>query len=493
MRPRLLHARPRLLALAAALLTPSAALGYEFNDADRWSRTAVDGSGMVQGQPTTITWSLAPDGTTVPNNDGSGGTGSSQLISFFDTLYPGGSGTDLTQRPWFHIFDDSFSRWEELSGITFVYEDDDDGRQFSSLSLRRGIVDTRGDIRIGATPVDGQDGSNTIAFAYNPDYGEMVIDTDNTSLFGNTFNDYRAPRNVIMHELGHALGIEHLESNNAAFLMEPFVNVGFDGPQLDDILAIHRGYGDVYEKSNGGAGNDTAANATPLGLLIDQVTTSIGTDADDTVVGRTDTDFVSIDDNSDIDFYSFTIGAQAEVTITLTPKGPTYNSGPQDGTQAALDTAALSNLTLTLFDTDGSSQILLSNFNPAGVAESISALPLQDPGTYFIRVSGADNAPQLYQLDVLASITTPMPGDLDGDFDVDQDDLAIVLAGFSASVTPGSLIGGDATGDGGVGIDDLDTVLAHWTGTAQPVVPEPATVGLLSLGLMMLGRRRRVC
>ena len=302
-------------------------LAYELLDGDRWLRTAVDGSGLGQGDPTTITWSLAPDTTTVP--DGDFGSGPSNLIAFFDTLYPGGTGDDLTQRPWFYIFDQSFGRWEALSGIDFVYEDDDDGVSFSALSLRRGIVDRRGDIRIGALGIDGQTGENTLAFAYSPDYAELVIDSDNTNLFGNDFNTARAPRNVITHEIGHALGLRHPESSDAAILMEPFFSVAFDGPQFDDILGIHRGYGDRYEKTNSKQGNETAVLATPLGLLADSVTNRVGTDAEGAVVSPGDVDFVSIDDDSDVDFFSFTIDARVELDVTLTPKGPTYNTGHQ--------------------------------------------------------------------------------------------------------------------------------------------------------------------
>ncbi|GIS63309.1 MAG: hypothetical protein CM1200mP2_55340 [Planctomycetaceae bacterium] len=33
--------------------------------------------------------------------------------------------------------------------------------------------------------------------------------------------------------------------------MEPFASTSFDGPQYDDILAVHRSYGDVFESGSG--------------------------------------------------------------------------------------------------------------------------------------------------------------------------------------------------------------------------------------------------
>ncbi len=463
------------------------ALAYEFDDADRWTRTATSGSNLTQGQPTIVTWSFAPDGTNVPN--GTGGTEPSQLISFLDGIY-GGSGSDLTQRAWFTMFQESFDRWAELSGLTFVYEPEDDGNNFNSLNTNtyRGVLGRRGDIRIGATSVDGSSG--TIAFAYKPNYGELVLDSDNISTFSNTANDSRAPRNVIMHEVGHTLGIDHLESSNAAFLMEPFLSTAYDGPQLDDILAIQRGYGDFYEKSNNGQGNNSAVNATDLGLLVSGQAIRIGTHANDTLVARTDTDFVSIDDNSDIDFFRFTIDAASTLDLTLTPKGPTYNSGPEDGTQNPLNTAALSNLAITLFDINGSTPLMSANVNPAGLAEAISGFVIDDPGTYFVRITGVDDAIQLYQLDLLAIELEPVAGDLDGDRDVDQDDLMIVMANFNTAATPGSLLDGDPTGDGQVGILDMDFVLARWTPPLAATVPEPASLMAITL-LGLCARRQR--
>ena len=52
--------------------------------------------------------------------------------------------------------------------------------------------------------------------------------------------------------------------DNAGFLIEPILSTSFDGPQLDDVLAIQRLYGDAYEKNGG---NDTFSVATSLGPL----------------------------------------------------------------------------------------------------------------------------------------------------------------------------------------------------------------------------------
>ena len=105
-----------------------------------------------------------------------------------------------------------------------------------------------------------------MASNFFPDYGEMMVNTDANEInfLHNGNNNYRAFRNVIMHEAMHGLGVSHIVSNSSQFLIEPVVsfNPSFDGPQLDDILAIQRLYGDFFEKSGG---NDTFAAATPMG------------------------------------------------------------------------------------------------------------------------------------------------------------------------------------------------------------------------------------
>lgn len=473
----------------------SAASGYEFEDYRRWTRTATDGFGLGQGDPTTLTWSFVPDGTTTTvNNSVPITSGPSDLIAFLDGIRgDNGGGSDLTQRPWFDIFEDSYARLGEVSGLTFVYEDDDDG--VSQTTSNRGILNTRGDIRIAGRSIDGQSGSNTLAYNSFPNNGEMVIDTDNTTFYSGTSNDNLAFRNVLMHETGHGLGISHLESNNASFLLEPFISTSFDGPQFDDILALHRGYGDVNEKSNNGAGNDTAGNATALGALSLNTMLSIGTDADDTFVAANDTDFVSIDDNSDTDYYSFSLGVGAVLDLVLTPMGPTYNTAPQDDpplTQTPFDASSLSDLVLTLFDTNGSTLLVSSNAGGLGDNESILDYTLIDPGTYFVSINGLHNLAQFYQLDLLATALPFVLGDLNGDLLVDENDLAIILGNFGAAVTGGSLIDGDATGDGLVNASDLDVILRNWTGPSPPsaTVPEPGTLALVA-GLVGLVLRRR--
>ena len=119
-------------------------------------------------------------------------------------------------------------------------------------------------------------------------------------------------------------------------------------------------------------------------------------------------DFLSIDDDSDTDFFSFSLSSRLDVQLQLTPRGTSYLVGPEGGTQSTLNTLSLSNLSLALIDTNGTSVLSLADSNPAGAGEVVLQQLL--PGTYYARIKGANNNIQLYGLNL--SATVPLPRDL---------------------------------------------------------------------------------
>ncbi len=383
---------------------------FSFRDSRRWYRTATDGAGLQQGDATTLTWSIVPDGTATVNDINGGLSGqASNLISRLDQIYGTASVPQLEDKVWFELIDDAFSRWSDTSGVEFVYEPNDDGAPQSSAN--RGQLGVRGDVRLGGHNVDGN--GNILAYNYFPDLGEMILDTNDTFYNSTGGNSIRL-RNVVAHELGHSLGISHVMPVNQTKLLEPFLTTAFEGPQFDDILAAHRGYGDENEQ---GSGNDIVANATNLGTLGAGQTVSIGGDATDTFVAPTDTDFVSIDSDVDVDFFRFTASEAATVNVVLRPLGPTYQSGTQGGTPTTFNAASQNNLSLAIFAGDGTS--LIGSASAAGLGQDEVLAGLGIPaGDYYIRVSGADDAAQFYQLDVSLDSTTASPTRImdDGDF-----------------------------------------------------------------------------
>jgi Matrixin len=204
-----------------------------FQSSTRWTSTATNGSGLAQWEPIVLTWSYLPDGT--PINGGAGEPSSaSALQARLHDIYGNFS-------TWHALFKEIFQRWSELTGITYIYEPNDDGADFPSTPGERGV---RGDIRIGGHLIDGNSG--VLAYNYYPDWGDMVIDTAD-SFFDDTSNNSLGFRNVLAHEHGHGLGLSHSCPVNQTKLMEPYISRNFDGPQFDDILGAQQVYGDVTQ------------------------------------------------------------------------------------------------------------------------------------------------------------------------------------------------------------------------------------------------------
>lgn len=381
---------------------------------DRWTTTATNGFvGSVNsvGVPVTLTWSIARDGALLPGNPNPAAPNdpvppiASNLISFLDARFSVPSNPppplDFTTRPWFTYFQQSFDRISALSGVTYVYEPADSTTAFSEFGAT-GSLGVRGDVRLGGKSYGV--GSNVLASNFFPNYGEMMINTDQGTLLGNSTSSYLRLRNTVMHEAMHGLGISHVDST-AAFLIEPVSTLSFDGPQLDDVLALQRLYGDAFEKNGG---NDAFTGATQLGTLTATQSLLKGTLGDTTAVAATATDFLSIDDDSDTDYFKFTLNEPLDVSILLTPKGTTYSVGQVGGTQSPYNSLAASNLSLALFDVNGTSQLgATANVNGAGAGESIYRH--LNPGQYYARVRGAEDEIQLYQIAILSGFVGAPP------------------------------------------------------------------------------------
>ncbi|GAB4384873.1 MAG: hypothetical protein Kow0022_08820 [Phycisphaerales bacterium] len=344
-----------------------------YQQTSRWSSTVLSGSGLSQGDPTVITYSFVPDGTFCPNIVGV--TGNSQLFAWLNARYG-------SPAVWQGLFAQVFDRWASLTGLSYVYEPNDDG---VTLNQNPGVAGVRGDVRIAAINIDGNGG----ILAYNnfPQDGDMVLDAFD-SFFNTTSSNSLRLRNVVAHEHGHGLGMLHVCPANATKLMEPFVSTAYDGPQVDDILNGNRHYGDVNEH------NDTPGTATALG-------------DPGLIVSRTN---LSIDDNSDVDYYSITVPAARQIIATVSPRGGEYEQGTQT---SSCNSGTLTNynivhdLSIDLIDSDGSTVLISENSAGLGQAETLVGVVL-DPGTYYLRVAGdSTNSAQLY--DLVVSSVDPQP------------------------------------------------------------------------------------
>lgn len=452
-----------------------------------WRRTA-SGRRSGNGDPGTLTWSIVPDGTQV--SDGDDNLGGSDLLAFLNDNFDGDPDqADHTLQPWFSIFEDSFQRWDELSGLTFRYEPNDDGGDHNS---KRGILGVRGDIRLSGASVDGSGG--ILAFNFLPEGGgDMALDTDDRG-FANASSNYRFFRNTIMHELGHAFGLSHVTSDSDRLLMEPFTDTAFDGPQLDEVRGVQFFFGDAFEATNDAAGNGTAELATDLGELKIGESITLGKDADRSSqrVTSSRTDYVSISNDEDLDYYAFRVENYASLTAELTPLGGTFTQAGQFGSPSSFDADARSPLSLAVFDSTGI-DILDEVDLEAGQSDSLTDITLQ-PGTYYALVEGAEDTIQLYMLDLEISA---LAGDynLDGlvdsaDFTVWRDTLNSTLPRESAA---------DGNGNGRVDQEDYQIWLDNFgvdsraSQARAEAVPEPNSIPMLGVGLLLwsAGRGRR--
>jgi len=483
----LLTAIPQVVRALAAIIATFAFAGAAsaYVPDDRWSTTASGSTGS-QGDVATITWSLVADGTSIVNE------GSSNLISYMDGLFGSSGGSNLTTRPWFSLFEESFDRWTELGGIKFVYEPNDNGVQMGGNTA--GSLGVRGDIRIGGAVIDGANG--TLAYTYLPNNGDMVIDTGETTFYSNSTNNYRQLRNTVMHELGHAFGLLHIESSSDHLLLEPYIDATFDGPQLDDIRGLHGLYGDAFEKTNSGPGNDSSTLATSLGAIAAGGSKSIGTAAaTGQAVGAEEIDFVSIANSSDFDFFSFTVNSASLLDVTLTPLGGVFMQGVEGGPQSTFDANARNDLTLSIYGTNGTTLLGTANNTAAGLAESLADVSLPAAGQYYVRISGSTANVQLYQLQLsVASAVVTQPGDFDGDGDADGNDLLVWQRTFGSS---GAGLAADGNNDGVVNALDLAILKSHYgqslgsVATAVAAVPEPAASTLFVLAAVTFFRRQK--
>lgn len=368
-------AQVRALGFVTSLDDPQA---FQFNDGNRWSQTATDGSGLGQGDPTTLTWSIVPDGTPIFGYIGEP-SAPSNLRALLDFIYG-------DEAIWLPIFQRVFDRWDELTGITYVFEPNDDGSAWTQNSIAAGQPGVRGDIRIGGHALDGNNG--VLAYNFFPNLGDMVLDTSD-GIFTNTSGDSLVLRNTLAHEHGHGLGLSHVCPVENTKLMEPILSLSFDGPQHDDVLAAQRGYGDPFEH------NDTSGAATDLGAPGE---------------GALDLDDVSVDDTGDGDLYRLRLGAPGSLDAALTPVGFTYLSGPQNPNGTCSSGTIFNSLTihdLRLRVLDASLVPLATvDANGAGEGEVLSELTLPAAGDYFIAVTGdSSNAAQLYRLELTLSET----------------------------------------------------------------------------------------
>lgn len=324
----------------------------------RWTRTATNPA-IARSQGFTLTWNIMPDGAPM-------GSDKSSLIAWGIKNF--GSEEKMRQ-----AYRDMFARWSQLTSITYVEVDYDD-QPASELDGELGV---RADIRIGGRDLSSTPG--VLAVNAFPNGGEMTMGTNWT--YDPNTNADNGFFNVTGHEHGHGIGLAHGCPQNGTKLMEPALNGGFRGPQLDDWLGAQFNYGDQYEK---GSRNNTPNSATNLGMMqlnsetiIKEVSLNIG-----------DVDLYRINPDNE----------ERSVTAVLKPFGAPYldgkqlESGCEEGTLFSPNLQR--NLDLEIVNAGGD-VLATSAASPEGGTETITDFDLTGSGPYYARVSTPDTADKI--------------------------------------------------------------------------------------------------
>ena len=204
---------------------------------DRTLRAAF---GEPWRDPTHLTLSFAPDGTTIAGQP-------SALFQTLNAQFPSAAA-------WQNVIVQAFQTWAAQANISIGLTTDS-GAPFGVAGLMQG--DARfGDIRIGAVPLD----PNVLAITVPPDpfmsgtlAGDMVLNSAAGLTSADLFD-------VALHEAGHSLGLPDIDNTNS--VMDPIVNPGVTGLAPIDITDIQALYGtpapDPY------AANSTFATAAKI-------------------------------------------------------------------------------------------------------------------------------------------------------------------------------------------------------------------------------------
>ena len=148
-------------------------------------------TGDLWTYPQRITFSFAPDGTSV------GGT-PSNLFATLNARFPTAT--------WENAFLRAAAAWEQVANVNLVLVPDN-GQPIGSMTNQQGGANA-GDIRIGAFAQS----AGTLAFTFLPppdnggsDAGDMFF---NSNVAWQINGDYDL-QTVAIHEIGHALGMDH--------------------------------------------------------------------------------------------------------------------------------------------------------------------------------------------------------------------------------------------------------------------------------------------
>ena len=207
-------------------------------------------TGMQWPDPKLISYSFMPDGTSI------GGV-PSNLQQALNAAFPTAA--------WQAQITKAAAVWEEMANVNFSQVTDSGAPVGVSGNLQD---DPRfGDIRIGGYPMSG----NILAFAYLPppanggtSAGDIFFNTSQSWQINGTTYDLMT---VAIHELGHALGMDHSQISTA--VMSPTYTGSKQVLTTDDVSGIRSIYGArPFDPFNPSGSNQRASQALDISSYI---------------------------------------------------------------------------------------------------------------------------------------------------------------------------------------------------------------------------------
>lgn len=445
--------------LTPALLAEVAALGRgSSNPYDNRYNTFLN----RRNAPTVLTWSLVPDGTALAGlRVGSGGS-AVDLPATNSTLFALMNANVPNQDQWIGYLQQVFDRYQALTGVRFERvrfngQPWDDGAPVGDT--RNPAPGLRGDIRIMARPVDGP--SRILAFAGSH------ITFDSQDSWNDNVNSYRFLRNVFSHELGHALGLAHVCPLNNTKLMEPIATTAFDGPQQDDLRGIQQIFGDPYEPNNFSGQATRLPDTIPLtAFTLLDYPFAAGQPGQLTAAS-----LIDMSSGGDVDWYISDATAAVPLTITIEPRGETYDSSTQNSDASCnsgslIDSRRQCRLNVELYQ----GGVRLQQATAAAAGESVTvSVPQVATGSYLVKVWTTDRNFSTQSYRMLRTAGAPTPPDNDA-CAASRNRLTWPVGG----TTFGATNDGNAFLEPG-GFNDARDVYYRWTATGTGRIRVTAT------------------
>lgn len=311
-------------------------------------------------------------------------------------FHVGISGSSPTGGTWNDAFKRSMAAWGEVSDFTFIAVDD-----YLDPCIDRGdgqFGDGSTGVDFGATVCGTEFGESTLAVTLTAGQcqnqqctgGFLISDADIVFNSGESWDVYSGPlrfdgtsefERVALHELGHALGLNH---STEPAIMQAFVS-DTETLQSDDIAGVTSIYG-----AEGVAQETTVSNIYGITLVAPDNGTISGASSSNNLSGTLSSSDNQLDGKT-LDLYQYTFENDSSIDIQLNSQAfdPFLYLVRVSATQASIPSS-------TFVDDDSGSG------NNARINRNIQA------GTYWLGVSSEDSSAQGdYDVSIIANTNNP--------------------------------------------------------------------------------------